>query len=78
MRHSGWFPGEIKPVHIGVYERDIDTVQLSAKAYSKWNGKHWCAAYTSMKSAEDNNIKSIFQLAEWRGVLRDKNGELLK
>jgi hypothetical protein len=35
-----WFPSSIKPVHIGVYETEIDGVAWS-KGFSFWNGKCW-------------------------------------
>lgn len=30
-----WFHGNIKPVHIGIYQRD------TADIYSYWDGEYW-------------------------------------
>jgi hypothetical protein len=35
-----WFPVHITPVHIGVYETEMEGVKWS-KGFSFWNGKRW-------------------------------------
>jgi hypothetical protein len=38
MKLSQWHDGNVKPVHVGVYERD-NSGYLGM--YSYWNGKYW-------------------------------------
>lgn len=39
MTLTPWFPGDVKPVHIGVYQRDFGGV--GNRKYAYWDGKHW-------------------------------------
>jgi hypothetical protein len=77
MRYSEWYPSEIKPTHVGVYQRVISGLQVEI-VYSLWDGKDWMAGSLFVDNAATCGRKSIFKSFEWRGVLRDTNGELLK
>lgn len=39
MTLTPWFPGDVKPVHIGVYQRDFGGVGNLKYAY--WDGEYW-------------------------------------
>jgi hypothetical protein len=58
-----WFPVNIKPVHVGVYETDL----AGYLGYSYWNGKYW--SDTSFKLDMERVIKRRrgMQNKEWRG-----------
>jgi hypothetical protein len=58
-----WFPVNIKPVHVGVYETDL----AGYLGYSYWNGKYW--SDTSYKLDMERVIKRRrgMQNKEWRG-----------
>jgi len=58
-----WFPVNIKPVHVGVYETDLG----GYLGYSYWNGKYW--SDTSYKLDMERVIKRRrgMQNKEWRG-----------
>ena len=40
-RYSRWFPKDVKPVHVGVYQTNwrVDGCWLQTWAY--WDGEHW-------------------------------------
>jgi hypothetical protein len=59
-----WFPSSIKPVHIGVYETDIDRVSWS-KGFSFWNGKCWGNTEDLPEWALDD---IGVQCKKWRGL----------
>jgi hypothetical protein len=39
--YSDWFPREVKPVHIGVYEVRVKANGKIVRWYSYWNGTFW-------------------------------------
>jgi hypothetical protein len=55
-----WFPSRIKPVHVGVYETDLD----GYFGYSFWNGKRW--GDTAHKPELANEWRGM-QQKKWRG-----------
>lgn len=61
-----WFPGDVKPVHVGVYPRQIS---LTCNFYSYWNGKFWGVFCPSVSAAfAKRHVKSDRQHAPWRGL----------
>jgi hypothetical protein len=56
-----WFPVQIKPVHVGVYETELDGY---LKGYSFWNGKWWC---DTARKPELANKRTGMQGKKWRG-----------
>lgn len=61
-----WFPADVKPVHVGVYETVADAPN---KMYQHWKGirwgsydsrKEWCYAFTFVRSSH--------QHVKWRGL----------
>ena len=69
MKLTQWFPGDVKPVHIGVYER-----RLKFKTYvyySRWNGERWqWLHWTVEDAAASAGAPSVYQNLPWRGVLK--------
>jgi hypothetical protein len=61
-----WFPADVKPVHVGVYQ----TTPIDSTKYQKWNGEYWCAYTSDAKDAArlENSNKSKYQKVKWRGL----------
>ena len=57
---TDWFPVNIKPVHVGIYETDLD----GHFGYSFWTGKLWCD--TGRKPGWTGR-KIGLQNKKWRG-----------
>jgi hypothetical protein len=56
-----WFPVEITPVHVGVYETDL----AGFLGYSFWTGKRWC---DTAQRPEWATKRKGMQNKEWRGL----------
>jgi hypothetical protein len=69
MNTTEWFPAEIKPVHVGVYETE-DSVFTDDAWYSYWNGEKW--GWYSWKGVDDAYAKRDWDTgapdARWRGL----------
>lgn len=64
-----WFPPTIKPVRLGVYERDMTAHIRKAGKLSYWNGEFWGGWGQTVATAESNkDSKSSVQGAYWRGL----------
>lgn len=64
MKLTPWYPGNIKPVRSGVYERDYGK-------YSYWNARkgQWGAWGAFISIAEKNSdVESSLQHQPWRGL----------
>lgn len=62
------FPGDMKPVHIGVYRRHYP----SGPWFCWWDGKQWGVAATVPWRARANSaIISCGQHYAWNGLLAD-------
>ena len=60
-----WFPGDVKPAHIGVYERPIGSVTR----YSYWDGKTWrCSGRTPELALQYSPVMSVFSKSRWGGL----------
>ena len=75
MKLTQWFPGDVKPVRVGVYERLYFREQLETR-YSYWNGEEWSVwsilpsgAALAALAAEEKRI-SMCQDLPWRGVMK--------
>ncbi len=69
MELSEWHPADIKPVHIGVYERKTNLTT----AYSKWNGVHWFMLNKTVDGAYFENLISSYQDdMSWRGLVEQQ------
>lgn len=70
MKKTPWFPGDVKPVLVGVYERKRTRGTFR---YSYWNGRYWlCSAQTIMDAAYEAKsaypLVSFKQESPWRGL----------
>lgn len=65
MALTPWFPGDVKPVHVGMYERDFGW----GHAYSYWNGEFWGQYCRTVSVAYASRGKvSFHQQVPWRGL----------
>ena len=66
MKLTDWIPGKVKPVRVGVYQREYDSGDVQ---YSYWNGKFWGLYGVTPKEAElDRSFSSRAQTLPWRGL----------
>jgi len=68
MKLSPWHDGNVKPVHIGVYQ-----VESSANGdyYSMWDGSNFLGAWCSVERAiTKGTISHADKYKQWRGVLK--------
>jgi hypothetical protein len=66
MKLTEWYPGNVKPVRVGVYERQYG---LSRPTYCWWNGLEFCSGH--MKKSGARKLKdsiSPYQDDPWRGI----------
>lgn len=62
-----WYPGDVKPVRVGVYERD----HVHDVRYSYWNGHYWGGWAKKRTHARNNkDAPSALQSIPWRGIAR--------
>ena len=71
MKLTPWFPPDVKPVHVGVYE----TLEATCfpNWYDIWDGKNWWIGGKTPKSAMKNHQdepRLLIQSApvKWRGL----------
>lgn len=60
-----WFPGDVKPVRPGVYERKVVVLR---RYYSRWTGSRWLTIEDSAQRAAQSNYQSMYQDLPWRGL----------
>lgn len=72
MKLTAWYPMEVLPVRVGVYEmnpRDLDIF-----VYCKYSGAQWLAANTTVEKAAVENQRSggcySGHILNWRGILK--------
>lgn len=61
MKKTAWFPGNVKPVHVGLYEQKHYSVDCIEMYY--WDGTSW---YLKNLPVECND-----QNRPWRGLMSD-------
>lgn len=61
-----WFPPNVNPVHVGVYERQYHL--SSWRTYCLWNGNSWLWPEISPSDAALCTTESTYQLLPWRGL----------
>ena len=71
MKLTPWYPGDVKPVREGVYERDYGAAGLLEHRYCYWNGKWW-GLYSTLPAGAlwFKNKQSTSQNLPWRGVAK--------
>lgn len=65
---TNWYPGHIKPVREGVYQRVLPWTGNAG--YSRWDGRFWCSFEASVVDAAIRTTSSGFQDLKWRGVAK--------
>jgi putative component of toxin-antitoxin plasmid stabilization module len=72
LKLTRWFPGEVKPVRKGVYEKRLVLEAFNGnRVFQYWNGRYWCVSHTHVDIAFSSRIfKSDYQDGMWRGVAK--------
>ena len=71
MRLTPWFPGDVKPVRDGVYERKFLD---SCGWYAMFYRGQWKSVRLSVQDAKEHRGASMQQAAYlWRGLAQDPN-----
>jgi hypothetical protein len=67
MKLTDWFPGDVKPVRKGVYQKLCGHgVELG---YQYWNGKYWCYWTPNKNEAKTYEGPSWEgEFGQWRGL----------
>jgi hypothetical protein len=58
-----WFSVNIKPVHVGVYETNLNRYM----GYSFWNGKYWSDTSSKLDMERHHKERRGMQKKKWRG-----------
>ena len=69
MKTTPWFTGDVKPVRVGLYQRQ--GTSRGCYLYSYWNGAYWCCMATDLSHAQElgrMNVQSMFKSLKWRGL----------
>lgn len=67
-----WFPGSVKPVRKGVYQRTSRIPSANSfLVYSFWNGKFWLLNATYLANATRTSVGSAYQDLPWRGLAQE-------
>lgn len=69
MKRTTWFDGNVRPVRVGLYERECDGLQPSS---ARWDGAMWMVLVADRFGT---TYQSIFQPGgerkfRWRGLTR--------
>lgn len=71
MKLTEWFPGDVKPVRVGVYERSWENGEKFDYPYYFWDGKQWRGQGVSREDEMIRNTVSVFQNNPWRGLAKE-------
>lgn len=66
---TGWFPPHIKPVRVGLYQRDWG-IQAFTDDLDWWDGRDWRVFY-----ADGNFGVGMSCKLQWRGLAEDPRGQ---
>lgn len=68
-----WFPGTVKPVHEGVYQRDYgDPI---GTGFSRFDGRKWFLGFNDPEEAAASTIITTHPNLPWRGLAQDPSKE---
>ena len=74
MTLTDWFPGSVKPVRKGVYQREYILGKARGARYCYWDGKKWYMGANNACEAEHYFFRwkdvAPNQFLPWRGVLK--------
>ena len=59
MKTTPWYPGTVKPVRVGFYEREYPSGEVIWQCF--WNGRIWINPWNPPQHSE-------FQNLQWRGL----------
>lgn len=63
-----WFPGDVKPIRLGVYERKLG-FGSRVTAFYAWNGEFWeYGGVDSPSQVSRSRTSSLDQSLPWRGL----------
>ncbi len=68
MKVTEWFPGDVKPVRRGVYERDFGGGGLRFYSFSRWTGSLWAYRAETPEKAAYEKFISLNNNLPWRGL----------
>lgn len=69
MKTTAWFSADVKPVHPGVYQRELSWYEGGIR-YARWDGVRWYRSAFSVVNAWLAN-KPTFVSAKWRGLAEE-------
>ena len=67
MKLTEWYPGDVKPVRVGVYQRRYPN---NAIMYCYWNGLFFFAGEYTVNKAIVYKFDTLRQNLPWRGVAK--------
>lgn len=70
MKLTPWYPGNVKPVRVGVYERKYPSFFLPV--FCKWNGDIWFCGSSDVEFANQDRIPTTLQSLPWRGIAKEQ------
>ncbi len=65
MKLTEWFPGDVKPVRKGVYQRRFGD---GCVVFSRWNGRAWMYAHGTIQVAFLETFPTHNTNLKWRGL----------
>jgi len=73
IQKTPWFPSNIKPVRVGVYETKWYCVDSWERGFSYWNGDQWTNGVDSPDRADfyKNWVRGAYQEKKWRGFTKE-------
>lgn len=69
MKYTDWFPGDVKPVMDGVYQRNFHQNTLGkCTIFSLFKNGVWHFGEQTAWMAKNSSAKSEYQAEWWRGL----------
>lgn len=69
MKMTPWFPGDVKPVRVGVYQRHYS---FENDRFCHWNGLFWSNNGRTVDIADQfSEVESRVQDLPWRGLAEE-------
>jgi hypothetical protein len=68
MKLTEWFPGDVKPVRPGVYEREFGGGSPNGYGFSRWTGSRWAWRGRTPEEAAASKFLSQNERIRWRGL----------
>lgn len=69
LNKTPWYPGDMQPVRIGVYQRDYRKTPGDGIYFCRWTGGQWCQGCWDFDVARNCFFASEAQDLPWRGVM---------